>query len=75
MPYYKATIEVLVEVNSEAEACDAIAEAIRPILKMFSPPEAAPSAWVDWRYANGHAIPEPHNGEGFEYAEKEKCDR
>lgn len=65
--YYKVTIEVLVEVDQEVEACDAIAEGLRPILREFS--NVVDSAWIDWRYASG-GDPEPHDGEGFEYAEK-----
>lgn len=45
---YKATVEVFVAVNSEGEACDAIAEALRPLLREFAGPE---SCWIDWRYA------------------------
>ena len=67
MPYFKAKIEVLIEVENEAEACDAIAEAIRPMLKEFYDGEYE-TAWVDWRYTpNGH--PEPDSGADFEYAQ------
>jgi hypothetical protein len=60
---YKATIQILVDVIDEAEACDCIAEAMRPLLREFSPD----SAVVDWRYiADGAPIPD--DGRGFEYA-------
>lgn len=67
LPYFKATIEVLLKVDSDAEACDAIAEPIREMLNAFQK-DGDESAWIDWKYApNGH--PEPHDGAGFEYAE------
>lgn len=66
MPLYKATIEVLVDVANEDEACDAISEAIRPMLRTFEPS----SSWIDWRYANGGLnVPYEHDGQGFEYAD------
>lgn len=64
MRYYKATIEVLVLVNDESEACDAISEAIRPMLREFDPN----SSWIDWRYCDAASYPVPHDGAGFEYA-------
>ena len=67
MAYFKATIEVLVDVASEAEACDAISEAIRPMLQEFG----ADSAWVDWRYCDAASYPTPSNGAGFEYSTKQ----
>ena len=53
------------QVDTDAEACDAIAEAIRPMLQEFKP--EFPSAWIDWRYAR-FGYPAEHSGEGFEYA-------
>jgi hypothetical protein len=67
MPYYKAVIEVLVNVEDEAEACDAISEALRPILRTFEPA----SCWIDWRYHNSNSVPHgpfQHPPRGFEYA-------
>lgn len=69
--YYMATIELLVEAASEAEACDAISEGMRPNFREFAGPS---SSWIDWRYADdgserGAQWPKPHDGEGFEYAE------
>jgi len=66
--YYRATIEVLVDVEDEASACDAISEAIRPMLREFYEGENETN-WIDWRYAN-HGDPAPHSGKGFEYAEE-----
>jgi len=62
MTYYKATIEILVDVEDEASACDCIAEAMRPLLREFTPS----SSVIDWRYLAD--APQPHDGEGFEYA-------
>lgn len=64
MAYYKATIEVLVDVNDETEAADAISEAMRPLLREFTPI----SSVIDWKYANTNLVPSPDSGEGFEYA-------
>lgn len=65
-PRFKATIDVLIEADSEPEACDAISEALRPMLRVFC---ETPTAWIDWQYA---AVPDshptPHDGAGFEYA-------
>jgi len=65
MPYFKAHIEVLVEVETQPEACDCIAEALRPILREFAGPE---SSFIDWRYF-GTGLPSEHDGTGFDYAE------
>lgn len=64
MSYFLANIDILVSVDHEAEACDCIAEAMRDLLKRYSPE----SSIIDWRYS-GTIVPEPHSGEGFEYAE------
>lgn len=64
MAYYKATIEVLLDVDDVNEACDAMAECIRPLLKEFG---AENSHWIDWRYHPSHSVPVPDSGEGFEY--------
>lgn len=63
MALYKATIEILVDVDGEGEACDCIAESLRPLLREYDPQ----SSMIDWRYA-GHGGPDPHTGDGFEYA-------
>ncbi|TRL29003.1 hypothetical protein FM996_18190 [Methylosinus sporium] len=60
---YKATIQILVDVNDEPDACDCIAETMRPLLREFS----RDSVIVDWRYASDGA-PTPDDGRGFEYA-------
>lgn len=64
MPYFKATIELLVEADCEAEACDCISETLRGLLDEFSPP----SPLIDWRYAGPAGEPQPDDGAGFEYA-------
>lgn len=64
MPFFKATIELLVDVTCESEACDCIAETLRNQLREF----AAGSPLVDWRYAGVAGEPNPHDGSGFEYA-------
>ncbi len=64
--YYLATIDVLMAVDSDDEACDAISETMRPLLRQFAGSE---SCIIDWRYAEGCIFPEPHDGSGFEYAE------
>jgi len=43
---YKATIEILVDVANEIEACDCLSEALRPLLKIYEPQ----SSIVDWAY-------------------------
>ena len=46
---YKATIEILVEAREHAEACDAVSEAMRPLLKKYAAkPEH--NSFVDWQY-------------------------
>lgn len=60
---YEATIQILVDVNDETEACDCIAETMRPLLRKFSPR----SGVIDWRYTADGA-PTPDDGRGFEYA-------
>lgn len=64
LTYYKVTIEVLVEVDSETEACDAISETMRPLLREFA---GSDSCIIDWRHLNCDS-PIPHDGSGFEYA-------
>ena len=64
MPLYKATIDVLVETDSEIEAADCIAEAMRPILRNFAPT----SSVIDWKYATISHYPKEDNGDGFEYS-------
>lgn len=68
MAYLKATIEILINVDCEAEACDALSETLRPHLREFA---GADSCVVDWRYASGGTASDwqPDSGEGFEYAE------
>ena len=65
MAYYKATIEILVNVADETHACDCISEALRPLLREFAGPD---SSVIDWRYAGAEGYPDEHNGDGFEYA-------
>jgi hypothetical protein len=68
MPLFRATIEVLLEVDSEEEACDALSEGLRPLLQEFQRPgHAHDSAFVDWRYAEGHPYPASDSGSGFGY--------
>jgi hypothetical protein len=64
MPLFKASIEVLLDAEDEGQACDALAEAIRPILREYSTPE---SCWIDWRYSPDDSLPVEDDGEGFEY--------
>lgn len=68
MPYI-ATIQVLLDVETEGEACDALAEGLRPLLQTFRPPY--PSAFVDWRYTEDGG-PVPADGTGFEYIPESK---
>lgn len=46
MSLFKATIELLINVDREAEACDCIAESLRELLREFSPG----SPLIDWRW-------------------------
>lgn len=72
MRYSMVTIDVLLEVEGEGEAADAISETMRPLLREFA---GAESCIIDWRYNPGASpVPEPHNGSGFEYAEPDTSD-
>jgi hypothetical protein len=63
--FYKAVIEVLVEADTHGEACDAIAEALRPICRKH----ASASSFIDWQYHEGsNPVEDPTNGEDFEWA-------
>jgi hypothetical protein len=76
MKRYAATIDILIHAESEAEAMDAIAEALRPLLKAFAV-DPNKTAWVDWQYNNEHrpAI-EESDGTGFEeYGNWPLCER
>lgn len=68
MALYKATIEILLDVNNFSEACDALNESLRPMLKRFSD-DAASTAFIDWRFSNNATFVKD-SGEGFEYASK-----
>jgi hypothetical protein len=63
-----AKIELLLDVEDEAQACDAIAETLREQLREYSTPE---SCFIDWRYAE-EGLPTPHSGEGFEFPRSEE---
>ena len=65
--YLKAQIEVLVDVEGEAEACDMLAEMLRPHMRYFNPE----SCFIDWHY--GYRWFE-HDGDGFEAVEQERLD-
>lgn len=67
MPFYKATIDVLVDAENYYEACDAIAEGMRPLLREYALLPAE-TAWIDWRYAASGPVPD--SGEGFELADE-----
>lgn len=64
MALFKATLELLVDVECETEACDCIAETLREQLRAFSPG----SPLIGWRYAGVDGEPVPHDGRGFEYS-------
>lgn len=64
MAIFKATIEIILDVPGEGDACDAIAEAMRPLLREFA---GAESCLIDWRYSEAAPLPVPDSGEGFEY--------
>lgn len=69
MNTYVATIKVLLVANSDAEACDAMAESMRPMLQTFCDNQ---SNIVDWRYAKDGIGPDRITkanikGLGFEY--------
>jgi hypothetical protein len=62
---YKVSIDILVEADNEAEACDAISESLRPLLREFAD---EPTSFIDWRYCpETTGFPVPHDGSGFEY--------
>lgn len=63
MGYYMAKIEVLIDADSEADACDVIAQAMKPALRVSNPD----SSIIDWRYHS--TFPQPHSGDSFEYGE------
>ena len=56
--YWKATIHVLVEADSEGEACDAVAEGM----------QMSAYCWVDWEYDKCQP-PVPFLYKGDTYAE------
>lgn len=56
MPIFKATIDVYVDVDSEPEACDAIAETLSDHLRKYTPE----SCWIDWSY-RPDGFPKPSN--------------
>lgn len=64
--YFVAKIEILIAANDQNEACDAISETMRPLLRTFN----SESCIIDWRYSGNASVPTPHSGEGFEYAEE-----
>ena len=73
MAYYKATVEILIDVPDDTDAegycADAISETMRPLLREFAGEE---SCWIDWRYLyqdGEYQYASPHNGVGFEYSE------
>ena len=74
MATYISTIQVLIEADSDAEACDALAEAMRPLVKAYAPNPAETSI-LDWRYdadASGQILwPVQHDGSGFEFTGEE----
>ncbi|MEZ5784350.1 MAG: hypothetical protein R3D70_22640 [Rhizobiaceae bacterium] len=71
MAYFKATIEILVDADGEAEACDCVSETLREVLREFSPS----SPLIDWHYAGPDGDPQPHDGTGFEYADPAQLGR
>jgi hypothetical protein len=48
MPVYVARIYIAVEADSHAEACDAVSEALRPLLREHEPE----SSVLDWHYTD-----------------------
>jgi len=68
--YFKATIEILLEAETEVEACDAIAETMRPLMKTYArKPEL--TSFIDWQYLPPDwKGPVEDNGEGFELCNK-----
>jgi len=56
-----ASIDILLDTNAPGEAEDAIAEALRPLLKRYG---GENTCWIDWRYVIN---PQPINmAEDFE---------
>lgn len=69
MTYYKANIDVLIEAETEYDACDALSEALRPILQRYVDTPHYHSAIVDWGYLAKDGVylyPTLHDGHGFE---------
>lgn len=54
MTIFRATIELFVQADSEAEACDAIAETMRDHLRKYAPS----SAILDWQYESDPYMPQ-----------------
>jgi hypothetical protein len=50
MAYYVANVRLVVDVESEAEAADAVAEMLRPMLRKYEPN----SCFLDWSYDESH---------------------
>lgn len=59
MAIYKATIDIFVEVDSEPEACDGIAEALRDLLRRYQTDDQPQSCIIDWHYHEGRVCTYP----------------
>lgn len=70
MTYYKANIDVLIGAEDQVQACDALSEALRPILQRYVDTPDYHSAIVDWGYLAGkdgvYLYPTLYHGHGFE---------
>lgn len=66
---FKATIEILLEADSEAEACDTVSETMRPLLRGHGG-----DAFLDWQYtrkalAGPDQFSTPVQTDGAEFSE------
>jgi hypothetical protein len=58
MTYYIAHVRLVVDTGNEAEAADAVAEMLRPMMRCYAPE----SCLVDWLY-DQHAEPDLHRAD------------
>lgn len=69
---FKATINVFVDVDCEAEACDALSEGLRPLLRRYAE-KPEDTCFVDWAYTSDgqvYSYPTPATQEEIDELEE-----
>lgn len=65
MPLFKATVELFVDVEDHSQACDAVAEMLRPLIRAWN----EDSCLIDWQYPpNTPRLARPDEIEELEHA-------